>query len=251
MKQLEITAIIPTYNKSSYLDIVLFSIKEYIPELNILIIDDGSFDDTKRTVENYKSYLNLDYLYKKNGGLSSARNIGVQYADSKYILFLDDDRFFLENALKDISMKKNQICIGVRKEVYFNNFEMLKRMIQSETNNLKMRSVYERYYRKVKPLSNVEINMIPWVMCTFSNTILSRDVVLEAHGFDECFKGWGFEDLELAYRIYKLIPNIEFKLDEKLINYHVFHSHKRMILEQKERNYNLFYKKHSNYEVGL
>ena len=65
MKQLEITAIIPTYNKSSYLDIVLFSIKEYIPELNILIIDDGSFDDTKRTVENYKSYLNLDYLYKK------------------------------------------------------------------------------------------------------------------------------------------------------------------------------------------
>jgi glycosyltransferase involved in cell wall biosynthesis len=81
-------------NRAQFLKQVLESLREQtLPqsEFEIVLIDDGSSDETRETVESFRSCLPLRYFFQTNAGLASAKNHGIFAAQGRIVLFLDDD----------------------------------------------------------------------------------------------------------------------------------------------------------------
>lgn len=110
-----ISVIIPAYNYANYLPQAIESIKnQSIDNWECLIIDDGSTDNTREVSENYANSDNrIKYHFKQNGGLSSARNHGINLATGKYVIFLDADDYLEKYNLEHLSNfleTKNDDC---------------------------------------------------------------------------------------------------------------------------------------------
>lgn len=102
MVGLPITIVIPTYNDSKHLKNCILSISKQInTPKQIIVIDDGSISDDAFNICNSKIFKNLNIEYYKvlNGGPSRARNLGLGYVKTKYVLFLDADDLLLPNSL--------------------------------------------------------------------------------------------------------------------------------------------------------
>jgi glycosyltransferase involved in cell wall biosynthesis len=85
-----VTVVIPTYNYGEYLsDAIESALKQTYKNLEVIVIDDGSSDNTEEIVKRYDG--RLSYYFKENGGISSARNYGMLKAKGEYIVFLDSD----------------------------------------------------------------------------------------------------------------------------------------------------------------
>ena len=101
-----VSIIVPCYNHAQYLDEALQSIcNQTYTHWECSIVDDGSTDNTKEVAQNWVAKdSRFVYLPKENGGVSSARNLGIKSAKYDYILTLDaDDKYeasFLEKAMK-------------------------------------------------------------------------------------------------------------------------------------------------------
>ena len=101
----KISVIIPVYNVEEYLESCLESvIKQDYKNLEIILINDGSLDNSLQICEKYKKKDNrIIIINKKNGGLSSARNEGLKIAIGEYISFIDSDDFLLsENVYSEM-----------------------------------------------------------------------------------------------------------------------------------------------------
>ena len=111
---MEISVIVPVYNVENYLKICLNSIINQsfdATKYEIILVDDGSTDNSGIICDNYaKKYSNIRVIHKKNGGLSDARNYGIDNANGKYLTFIDSDdavgKYFLE-ILYDLVKKYN------------------------------------------------------------------------------------------------------------------------------------------------
>ena len=94
--------IIPSYNYASRIACALESVlNQPGDDFEIIVLDDGSTDDTQKKVSHYCD-LNkgiVKYFFQENNGPSSARNNGVKQSEGEYILFLDADDQLLQNAL--------------------------------------------------------------------------------------------------------------------------------------------------------
>ncbi len=121
-KQAVISVIIPVYNIENYLHKCIQSIlAQTYPYLEILLVDDGSVDTSGAICDQYaKKDKRIRVLHKENGGLSDARNVGIDAAAGDYILFVDGDDFISSRMAEMLltSMKKNNadmaMC-GIRK----------------------------------------------------------------------------------------------------------------------------------------
>lgn len=105
IKNPELSIIIPAYNSEAYITACLESIRnQNYKNYEVICIDDGSTDDTLKIL---KYYSEIDgrfrYLSIKNSGPSAARNKGIDMAIGKYIVFMDSDDYYSENALKILS----------------------------------------------------------------------------------------------------------------------------------------------------
>jgi glycosyltransferase involved in cell wall biosynthesis len=90
-----VTVIIATYNYGPFIEEAIESVlKQKFPqnEIEIIIVDDGSTDDTALRVGKYRD--RVHYIYKKNGGLASALNKGFEKAQGEIIAFLDSDDYW-------------------------------------------------------------------------------------------------------------------------------------------------------------
>lgn len=99
-----LSIVIPVYNVQSYIkDCLKNIINLYEDSVEILLIDDGSTDDSRRIIDEYTlNYKNIKAFHKKNGGLSDARNYGLMHAKGKYVFFMDSDDFVTDTFLNDI-----------------------------------------------------------------------------------------------------------------------------------------------------
>lgn len=89
-----VSVIIPCYNCAQTIDNTLHSLeRQSYRDFEVLCINDGSTDSTKELLEQWKTAgtLNMRIIHKENGGVSSARNCGIDAAEGKYITFLDAD----------------------------------------------------------------------------------------------------------------------------------------------------------------
>ncbi len=117
-----VSVIIPTYNKSSYLNLTLSGfLKQSYESFEIIIVNDGSTDLTKNIVDKYSDKLNIKYVYQKNKGRAAARNKGIINASGNIIVFNDDDRIpdisFLQEHVNVLLSGENMVSIGNKKEV--------------------------------------------------------------------------------------------------------------------------------------
>ena len=97
-----ISIIIPTYNVENYISKGLDScIKQTYKNIEIIVVDDGSTDNTCKVVEEYTRKDNRIFLYKKdNSGVSATRNLGINKANGDYCIFLDSDDWLKDEAVE-------------------------------------------------------------------------------------------------------------------------------------------------------
>ena len=98
------TVIIPAYNAGKYLDECLESlVSQSFKDFEVIVVDDGSTD---RTAVLGRKYTELDNRFrlveKDNGGVSSARNSGIDNAKGEWVLFVDADDVLVNTALEEI-----------------------------------------------------------------------------------------------------------------------------------------------------
>lgn len=93
-----ISIVIPTYNRFNFLKETIESIKKQsFKDFEIVIIDDNSTDDTGKIIDMYKN-LRIKYIKnKKNMGPGYNRKIGISSCDGEYIIFMDDDDYYIDN----------------------------------------------------------------------------------------------------------------------------------------------------------
>lgn len=98
-----VSIIVPVYNVEQYLKDCLDSIlQQSYPNIEIIIINDGSTDGSKKAVLPFLSDKRVKYIEQENKGLSGARNTGLKSALGKYIVFVDSDDYIEKNMLKEI-----------------------------------------------------------------------------------------------------------------------------------------------------
>lgn len=131
---MKISVIIPTYNREKHILQAIKSVKEQSVQVDeILVIDDGSDDNTKELLKNEP----IRYIYQQNAGVSSARNKGIKEAKNEYIAFLDSDDTWHENKIAqhiNYHKKNPQIKASYTKEVWIRNNKIisLKKYQQKE-----------------------------------------------------------------------------------------------------------------------
>ena len=94
-----VTVVVPCYNYGHYLAGALEScLRQTLPPHQVLVVDDGSTDDTRAVSRRFAPQ--VEYLWKDNAGLSSARNAGAARATGDYVVFLDADDLLVDTYLE-------------------------------------------------------------------------------------------------------------------------------------------------------
>ncbi len=107
MKEIDLSVIIPVYNTEKYIkrciDSVITAVKKVNIKSEILIINDGSTDNSETIIKEYlNEYAELIKYYKKeNAGLADTKNVGIKMANGKYLSFIDSDDYIDENFYLD------------------------------------------------------------------------------------------------------------------------------------------------------
>ncbi|HEY9659004.1 MAG TPA: glycosyltransferase family A protein, partial [Allocoleopsis sp.] len=98
MSQPQISAIICTYNRETYLGTAIDSLlsQDFAAPFEVIVVDNASTDNTRAVIEtrltrSLPSHLQLHYIYEPVNGLSVARNTGAKAAQSSLLAYLDDD----------------------------------------------------------------------------------------------------------------------------------------------------------------
>jgi glycosyltransferase involved in cell wall biosynthesis len=100
----KISVVIPTYNRASLLYHSLSSlVRQTIPksEFEVIVINDGSKDNTHEVCQSFEKKLNIKWFSIKNSGISTAKNIGLFASKAEIVFFFDDDDVAHKNLLSE------------------------------------------------------------------------------------------------------------------------------------------------------
>ena len=99
-----VSVIIPCYNHGHFLSEAIMSLfQQNYPSIEIVVVDDGSTDNTREVAESFagiKEGVEVKYVFKNNGGLSAARNTGVEKSKGELLVFLDADDWLYPEAIE-------------------------------------------------------------------------------------------------------------------------------------------------------
>lgn len=100
----KVSLIVTVYNLENYIEKCIKSIMtQTFSEYEVLLVDDGSTDNSREIIESLiKSDSRFVYIYKDNGGVASARNLGLEKANGEYICFIDGDDYLESNYLLEL-----------------------------------------------------------------------------------------------------------------------------------------------------
>ena len=214
---MKISVIVPVYNVEKYLRRCLDSlVNQTFKDFEVILVNDGSPDNSQSIIDEYQSkYPFIKSLKKENGGMSSARNMGLDNAVGEYIAFVDSDDyvevFFLE--------KLYNRAIETNSDVVICNYHALNEE-ESRTINCHM---------NFSPEDKKEYLLSPPMVW---NKLIKKEVMDKIRFREGIF----YEDLDICVRMLPLINKISF-VDEPLYNYYLQQS--GSIMTQKEFNVHL------------
>ena len=186
-----LTIVIPVYNVEKYIYDCLESVrKQTYKDFNVIIVDDGSTDNSINIAEEFCNKDNrFKIISKKNGGLSDARNYGLDYVDTKYVTFLDSDDFIsintYEKLINNLETNDNDIVVADIEYYYtnINNNFILKGLNTKVSNDINKQSllspmfawnkVYKlEYFKSINQLYPIGLwyEDIPVTTLLFTNT---------------------------------------------------------------------------------
>ncbi|RJE73421.1 hypothetical protein BGP78_19090 [Pseudoalteromonas sp. MSK9-3] len=264
-----ISIIIPTYNSRDILKKTLDSlVDQYLSKdkYEVLIIDDGSSDDTRSMVEPYKSIINVSYFYQQDSGfrVAKARNIGIDSAIFNRILFFDAGMLASPMLLQKhyVSSLSNSSGVTIGMSYGINEFTtensedlvgiLEKNSVADAFSVMKQNTqLFDCRYEYLKSI-NFEINTVtvPWILCWTSHLSCSTEIIRELGGFDEYFSSWGGEDVELGIRLFQF--GCKFQLMDSFESIHYPHykdGEKRK--ETAKQNIDYIDKKHNLHATKL
>lgn len=112
-----ITIVVPVYKVEKYLEKCINSIlSQTYSNLEIILVDDGSPDNCGKMCDTYAKKDNrIKVIHKENGGLSDARNAGIEIAKGKYITFIDSDDYIEEDYIEFLYnlIKENNVKVSI------------------------------------------------------------------------------------------------------------------------------------------
>jgi glycosyltransferase involved in cell wall biosynthesis len=197
-----ISVVIPAFNSGRFIRRTIDSVlAQSFQDYEIIVVDDGSTDDTGEVVKSYGS--KVRYIYQPNAGDGPARNTGIAAAKGEWVAFLDhDDEWLPEKLEKQIKILKenpdlkwcssNYYKQSYRKKIVFGDQAKLKYLLNKK-------DYFENYFKALN--SN---------QCTFiTSTVVVDKRVFEAVGFyDSCWLRCA--DLDMQWRIAHNFPQIGF-----------------------------------------
>lgn len=230
-------------------------------DYEVIVVDDGSVDGTREAVEQrYKDLCKYIFLERcEESCRSRARNIGFKHTEGEYIVFVDGDIIAKENYLQEIdrclSMDENIMVTGPR--IMFQDKVLLDEVQDKSIFNkivfdrtkeelFEIRDLAFEYYSY-----NAAAYRYPWLIMFSFSIALHRKWLDKYGGFDEFFKGWSMEDIEIFYRMSKNGVRIVF--NSRLEVLHQYHGNHNVTHPSKypeiERNIDYFYEKHPEVDI--
>lgn len=179
-----ISIIIPVYNSQETIKFVLQSIyNQTYKEVEVLLINDGSTDQSEKIINEFSKTMRLKYIFQKNRGVSSARNLGLTLAQGDYIMFLDSDDFWendkIEKQLGILQNNQNIDFLGANRD------------------GKKIKYFFLKKFNELQPISKRLLLYKNFFMT--SSVVFKRDIVSEVGFFNE--KMSYSEDWEYFLRI--------------------------------------------------
>jgi len=193
-----VSVIVPTFNRSSTIaDTLASAVSQTYPAVEIVVVDDGSTDDTQSVLEAFSSrVLNI---HQENRGVAAARNTGIEASHGSIVMFLDSDDLWVPTTVMTMAVLLQDA-----------GGDVPCGMCDLTMNRLDGTSVSMFDDRRLRPRSSMglwtNVQEILTTRFLFTNqTLAIRRKALEAVGlFDESL--WVMEDFELAMRLSTLGP---------------------------------------------
>lgn len=169
----KISIIVPIYNVEKYIDRCINSIlSQTLKEIEIILIDDGSPDKCGEICDNYAKIDNrIKVIHTSNGGVSKARNIGIDNASGEYITFVDPDDYIDKNMYEILykAVKENNSEIAISSFSYIIDG---KEKVEDISNNI-------LNFNRSEAINNYFNNIYPFNYSFLWNKIFKRDLFNE------------------------------------------------------------------------
>lgn len=194
-----ISVIIPTYNRSKYIERAIKSVlNQTYKDFELIIVDDNNpGSEARRELEKkmkkYRNNSKIHYVqHERNKNGAAARNTGIKFAKGEYISFLDDDDFYVSNRLESLyyALEKNHDYDAAYSDSLIINKNMIKSIVKAE---------------KSGNISK-DILLKKMTIGTGSNLFFRSKALKSIGGFDETFKR--NQDIEVLVRFcqkYKIL----------------------------------------------
>ena len=187
--------IIPVYQVKNYLERCVSSVlSQTFTDYEIVLVDDGSTDGSGEICDRYaREHENITVIHKTNGGLSSARNAGLQLADSKYIMFVDSDDIIHSKTLE----KQLSILHQTDADAVICSFQRFSYEKEIDISSDKISS-------KITVFSGLDVEKQMFTNTDVSNYVSSCGKIFKRELFNDIFFPVGrlFEDEFTTYKLY-------------------------------------------------
>ncbi len=189
MKEYKLSVIIPVYNTEKYLKQCIDSLlQQTLDQIEIILIDDGSIDKSGEICDEYASiYSSIKVIHQKNAGQSAARNIGIQKALGKYLMFVDSDDYIIKDACSTLYNKAEKNDVDIVWADMLNDVNFKKRLAVCQE---KIFTCQE--YLKICILEGI-YDIVPWLK------IIRREFFIANNLF--FYEGCFYEDQESTLRL--------------------------------------------------
>lgn len=207
----KISIIIPAYNVEKYIHQSVDSVlRQTYKNLEIIIVDDGSKDSTGKIADEYSKMDNrIKVIHQPNQGLPTARNVGMEIATGKYLMFLDSDDFFEDNSCEllynEIKKHDADYVIGNYIHTTFDGVKWEKPLFDTDTyDNFKLSiDDYQKSFfvmnsvvwNKIFKKSFIEKNHLRFIPRT-----IAEDAIFTTYCYVHTDKGYYIKDVVYNYR---------------------------------------------------
>ncbi|WP_127529579.1 glycosyltransferase [Paenibacillus kobensis] len=264
-----VTVVIPTYNGSYLLQRTLLCLQHQDADkslFEVIVCDDGSSDNTKEVACSFEHHLDLRYCYQKDMGFraGTARNMGLHLAKYEICLFLDTGVLIGSDLIRSViafhGRHKGTVCLGIvhgmnQKDDQDSVARYLQTIALSEHPEACLRNPMLRAYPDSRRVQfefleyDIDRSSAPWSYFWTSMVSAETSLLKEVGGFDESFHGWGHEDIELGYRLWK--TGAHFRADPSVRALHLPHEQFNPVQMTNRKNFLHFVRLHQELPVEL
>lgn len=186
-----VSVIIPTYNRAHCIEKAVESVlKQNYENMEILIVDDGSTDDTEVVIKNIGDARIRYHKISCNSGASVARNVGIRLAKGKYIAFQDSDDVWLAGKLKQqVEILENS------------NYGMVYGCFEREFPDGRVEKVPRDEIQQEAKQGSIYPYLLAESYISTQTMLVRKEILQQLQGFDEALKS--YEDYDLSIRIAK------------------------------------------------